>query len=180
MAKEQKVRSENLSLRLDPKTKFVIEFMARLKGQTMTTVVERAIVEAAEQATIHDYNDSRTWDHYWHVNEGVRTINVIKEKKLFPTFEEEYLLSFIRTHAPFFYADPSELQFPLVWAFEILWPRIQEFLQLWTNTKSSDYFAAGQAMNAAIQGAGLEPIEWPVKKRVSKKSDDDLDGEIPF
>ena len=37
--KERGTKTETLSLRLDPKTKFILEFVARINGQTLTTVI---------------------------------------------------------------------------------------------------------------------------------------------
>jgi predicted HicB family RNase H-like nuclease len=48
----RRARSETLSLRLDPKLRFAVEFIARLRGQTITTAVERAIKDAADSAVI--------------------------------------------------------------------------------------------------------------------------------
>lgn len=67
-----------------------------------------------------------------------------------------------------------------------IWPRIDEFVDIWTRTKSSDYFAAGRAMQEAIRQAGLRPPEWPIKPPEkplqSQKNQviNDLNDDIPF
>jgi hypothetical protein len=66
---------------------------------------------------------------------------------------------------------------------EVIWPRIDEFVNLWTRTKTTDYFAAGKAMQEAISLAGLRAPDWPAKAvetPASRKSVNDLDDDIPF
>src|SRR5665213_2107712 len=128
MAKETKKpqKTEVLSMRMDPKTRFVLEVLARYRGQSISTVVERAIVEAAENIRIggdHHGNDSKNWKDFWHVNEGVRWLLLASDQSLFPTFEDEYRLAFTRTHWPFFYTS-SGCKCHREAMIEILWARL--------------------------------------------------------
>jgi hypothetical protein len=171
---------------MDPKTRFVVEFLARIRGQSISTVVERAIQEAADNTTvkIDDHFSSNsyynTWKDYWHVSEGVRFLMVASDKNLYSTFDEEYKASFSKTHWPFFYDSPNCDRYK-EWAIEVLWPRIDEFVDLWTRTKTTDYFAAGKAMQEAITQAGLQAPDWPIEAPVSRKPPlNDLDDDIPF
>jgi hypothetical protein len=174
---------------MDPKTRFVVEFLARIRGQSISTVVERAIQEAADNTTIkiddQFSNNSyyNTWKDYWHVSEGVRFLMVASGKNLYATFDEEYKVSFTKTHWPFFYLSQKCDQYK-EWSIEVLWPQIDEFVDLWTRTKTTDYFAAGKAMQEAIGQAGLKAPDWPIKlveAPASKKTPvNDLDDDIPF
>ena len=200
MTKEQKraAKTEVLSMRMDPKTRFVIDVIAKVRGQSISTVVERAIQEAADRLTIGN-SDERgpIWRDYWDVIDGVRALKVSRDQRLFPTFEEEYRLEFTKKHWPFFY-QTSRCEIYRDGLIEILWPKIDEFLEIWDKTKANDYFAAGKAMRKAINDAGVVPPDWPPKK-VDKPavpevagggkpkpvwepptSADDLDDEIPF
>lgn len=47
---KDQAKRETLSLRLHPKTKFMLEFTARMRGQTLTMLVERAIRKACAEA----------------------------------------------------------------------------------------------------------------------------------
>ncbi|MFW8587479.1 hypothetical protein ACOJBM_29200 [Rhizobium beringeri] len=78
-------KTETLTIRLDPKTRFILEYMSRLKGQTITTVVERAIVAAAAQETVVDreYGGQLSWDSFWDVSEGVRALNLASRSEFF-------------------------------------------------------------------------------------------------
>jgi hypothetical protein len=181
-------KTEVLSIRMDPKTRFVVEFIARIRGQSITTVVERSLQETADRTTVSEPDSfgnqiDKTWRDYWHVSEGVRWLTVASDPQLYSTFEEEYKVAFTKTHWPFFYNSSKKESFK-EWSIEVIWPRVDEFVELWTRTKAVDYFAAGKAMQRAISEAGLKPPDWPVKvaetPAQSKRQNTDLDDEIPF
>jgi hypothetical protein len=103
---------------------------------------------------------------------------------LFSTFEDEYKVAFVKTHWPFFYSS-ARREIYKEWSIDVIWPRIDEFIDLWTRTKSTDYFAAGKAMQDAIRNAGLKPPDWPANvieapTAAKRKPTSDLDDEIPF
>src|ERR1700730_6798082 len=80
--KERGIKTQTLSLRLDPKTKFTLEFVARINGQTITTVVERAIRESCDRVKIRgvdggDFSDLCNWQGFWDPEEGVRTLRLL-------------------------------------------------------------------------------------------------------
>jgi hypothetical protein len=186
MAKETKkgAKSEILSMRMDQRTRFLVEFIARFKGQSITTVVERAIQEAADNVALSNAEFDDGWKAYWHVNEGIRSLKVWSEKRLFPTFDEEEIVSFTKIHWPFFYANEQCNSYK-EWSIDVVWPRINEFVETWKTTKSTNYWASGKAMQEAIAGAGLKAPEWPPKQvqaiPVPKgRLSDQLDDDIPF
>lgn len=96
-------KTEVLSMRMDPKTRFQLDVVARLRGQSISTVVERAILDAADGALIGSGKEARTWRSYWHVSDGVRALNVAADSRLYPTYEDEITVQFCKTHWPFFY-----------------------------------------------------------------------------
>jgi len=165
MAAETKrpAKTEVLSMRMDPKTRFLVEVIARLRGQSISTVVERAILEAADGAYVGDPEERKTWRNYWHMSDGVRALKMAAEPGLYPTYEDERRLEFARTHWPFFYISQDYKIFK-PWFIDVIWPRIDEFLDIWENTKSGrGYFNAGKAMQEALRVADLAAPEWPVK-----------------
>ncbi|MEN3930693.1 hypothetical protein WJT86_06395 [Microvirga sp. W0021] len=181
-------KGETLTIRLDTKNRFMLDFMARLKGQTITMVIERALADAAERTVIHkkspfSRNDySENWKDYWDVNEGIRSLKIYQENELFPTYEEEKRLQFTKIHHVFFYKDNTFSIF-IPHYIEILWPRIDEFIKLWDETKSKDYFEAGMEMLRAISEAGLRPPTWPpqtTQSQETKSRFNDLDDDLPF
>src|SRR5215469_18155276 len=91
MPEPKRTKTESLSLRLDPKTKFILEFVARINGQSITTVVERAIKRASEDVGIGPKWDNRgneleakNWTTYWDPSDGVRTLKLISDPE-YPT-----------------------------------------------------------------------------------------------
>lgn len=165
MAYEPKrpVKTEVLSMRMDPKTRFLVDVLARYRGQSISTVVERAIIEAADNTYIGDPDAKKTWRKYWHISEGVRALNMSADQALYPTYEDECRLVFARTHWPFFYIS-SECKIIKSWCVDILWPHMEKLMEKWEDTKSNDYFATGIAMKKILQEAGLAAPEWPIKR----------------
>jgi len=188
MAKEAKRggKTETLTIRLDPKTRFILEYLSRLKGQNITTVVERAIVTAASQETVFDPKfpgEPDSWQRFWDVSEGCRALRMAERAEFFPTYEEERRLAFAKEHWPFFYTSQQKEMF-LAYYVDVLWPRIDEFIQIHDDQKANDYFAAGKAMQAALRNAKLSAPEWPIQQKPKvpekPKPSRDLDDEIPF
>ncbi len=188
--KEQKrgAKTESLSLRIDPKTKFILEFMVRVTGFRITDLIERAIKDYAEKTTIGDgFNDQRNWMHYWHPEDGVRTVKILLDNDLRTTFEEDELREFIKTHRDFFFSD-NEMKRPTSAFIEVLWPKISEFLEHWRDNKAANRWETGTLMMQAIKSAGMQGFDWPRKSKPAPAPPapsrtppgPDLDDEIPF
>ena len=143
MANDQKrsAKTEVLSMRMDPKTRFQLDILARLRGQSISTVVERAVMEAADAAAVGHGKELKTWRDFWHVSEAVRALNVAAEPRLYPTYEDECTVQFCRVHWPFFYVSATSSYVRHAYA-EIIWPKIGEYIDMWEKTKSTDRFAA--------------------------------------
>ncbi|TCQ80254.1 hypothetical protein EDF68_103307 [Ochrobactrum sp. BH3] len=181
--KRKSAKSETLTIRLDPKTRFMLEFISRIKGQTITTVVERAIAEHAENERDQMYwpdgnTSSVGWRDLWSISEGERALRLAMVRKAFPTYEEEKRLAFAQEHWEFFYTSKDMMNFQTFYV-DVLWPRIDEFIQTGEDNIATDRFAAGKAMREALKGAGLEAPEWPRKKKTNVPTRN-LDEEIPF
>jgi hypothetical protein len=186
-------KTEVLSMRLDPRVRFAIDLLARVRGQSISTVVERAVQEVADRTSISDRRSEivKNWRDYWHVNEGIRFLKVASDEGTFPTYDEISKVAFAKIHWPFFYMNCNMTQYK-EWSIEILWPKIDEFMDMWERTKATDYFAAGNAMKKAISAAGVAAPEWPPKAPEAKPAAtkpassrgsslaDELDDDIPF
>ncbi|WP_311272133.1 MULTISPECIES: hypothetical protein [unclassified Rhizobium] len=183
-------KSESLTIRLDPKIRFILEYVSKMKGQTITTVVERAIVNSASDETVIDqeFGGTLNWHDFWDVSEGVRFLKIASRSEFFPSYEDDKRVAFCKEHWPFFWATKQKKSF-LNHYVDVLWPRIDEFQTLHDDNRGTDYFAAGKAMQAALKQANLKAPEWPIKDSVptpapppSIKSNftSDLDDDIPF
>jgi hypothetical protein len=71
----------------------------------------------------------------------------------------------------------------------VLWPKIEEYLVQWRETKRNDPFQVGRDMATALAEAGVQPPQWPrePKPKVavtapagSRSLAEDLDDDIPF
>jgi hypothetical protein len=180
-------KTESLSLRIDPKTKFVLEFLVRVTGIRITDLIERAIRAYADGITIGNSGTSKTWEDYWHTEEGVRMLNVISDKAVWRTFEEEELASFVDQHHEFFFLSRFD-RTPRILSIRVLWPKIDEYLEHWRQNKAHDLWATGTLMKAALEKTQIQAPEWPRRaktptssaKPVTPAKRDDLDDEIPF
>jgi hypothetical protein len=182
VAAGKRAKTETLSLRLDPKTKFMLDFMARVQGQSITTVVERAVHKVASGVSVAPFDeDDKTWSSFWDASEGVRTLNLIADPHYPTNFEEDELLSFAKTHWPFFYISDRGTS-PRRAYIDLLWPKIDDYLRLWRDVRPSNYWAAGEAMKADLEAARVAPPEWPIKANAGPRESfsSDLDDEIPF
>lgn len=197
MAKETSKtgKSETLTIRLDPKTRFILEYVSKLKGQTITTVVERAIVHSASGETVIDRETGSglTWQNFWDVSEGVRYLQMASRSEFYPTYEDDRRYAFCKEHWPFFWATIRRVTF-LNYYVDVLWPRIDEFIAIHDERKQEDYFAAGKAMQEALRVAKLKAPVWPIPDKPSPATtapdnkpapkggafSRDLDDDIPF
>jgi hypothetical protein len=173
--KDRGTKTESLSLRLDPKTKFILEFVARINGQSLTTVVERAIRKQCDEVTV---GDEWRWHHFWDPEEGIRTLKLLACRDYTSTYDEDELRRFTEAHWEFFYTR-RESDEPRRTYVETLWPKIEEYQRIWRNQRGSNYWAAGTAMVADLSAAQLKAPNWPRSEaRAAKPAD--LDDEIPF
>lgn len=173
-------KSESLTIRLDPKTRFMLEFVSRLRGQTITTVVERAITEAANRATIEhpdNYSEPITWRDFWSVNEGERALKIADEPMLHPTYDEERKLAFTRKFWPFFYHDRKGMIFRDDF-LDVLWPHMDYLIESHDEMKHGNINAGPEIMASLLEDAKISPPRWPPapEREISQSLTDD----IPF
>lgn len=164
--KKKKIpKTESLTIRLDPKMRFALEFVARIRGQTITKVIERAIVDRADNEKISkaseaDWNvPSLTWKDYWDVNEGIRAINLARDDDTHPNFDEEEMWDFVKVHADYFFHDPANLRSPRREVFDVLWPIMTQLLDVWADTKATDRWQVNTIMDEALVKAGIMDID---------------------
>ncbi len=191
MAPEIRAKTQTLSLRLDPKTRFILEFMSRVRGQSITMIVERAIKEEAERVVLgpeRDFNNNTVyqpnWSDFWDTDEGVRTLNLLANNYYYKTYDDEEIRQFTMDHWEFFYSDGDGKSPRRAFAC-VLWPKIQNYIQMWRETRTEDYWAVGKKMSEDLTRAKLLAPQWPrlVKPTEPKKPQSfarDLDDEVPF
>jgi hypothetical protein len=169
LKKDRGTKTQTLSLRLDPKTKFTLEFVARIKGQTLTTIVERAIRESCDRVRIGslsggNFGENFTWQSFWDPEEGVRTLKLLACRHYPSTYDEDDLREFTKAHWEFFYTS-DQAEAPAETFVEILWPKIDDYRRIWHEQRDSDYWVAGNAMAKALSAAKVLPPTWPRQTR---------------
>jgi hypothetical protein len=162
LKKDRGSKTESLSLRLDPKTKFLLEFVGRINGQTLTTVVERAIRTSCDQVGIPAVagGPKCNWQYFWDIEEGIRTLKLLGSPHYPTNSEEEQLKDFVGSHHEFFFRSVNNLD-PQRTYVQLLWPKVETYLQIWDNKRQSDYWAAGNAMVQDLRAAKVQPPQWP-------------------
>lgn len=179
-------KTESLSLRLDPKTKFILDFVVRMRGMRVTDLVGKAIKEMADSTRLGEQRE-KSWVDYWHPEEGVRTLLLIMDSDVETTFDEDELREFVKLHYEFFFED-RDMTAPSTAFVQVLWDKIDEFLDHWRDHKSSDRWATGGLMLNAIKAAGMRGPTWPRQATrnsqptpsTGRKPVNDLDEDIPF
>lgn len=189
MARPQnRAKTETLSLRLDPKTKFILDFVARARGQSITTIVERAILDMGDNTSIDESpnNIPITWRNFWDANEGIRTINLLLDSRYRTNFDDDEILDFLKIHWPFFFTSNSKST-PMRDFVYLLWPKLDEYLEIWREKRQGDYWAAGNRMAEDLSAAKVKPPSWPPQRETRsapppprQSFSTDLDDEIPF
>jgi len=183
--KSNRAKTLTLSLRLDPKTRFMLEFMAKLKRQSITTIVEEAIRRAGSDTQVETFDkESKTWRDYWDISDGIRAINMLADSDLPSSFEDDEIRAFVRWHIEFF-SDTNKLEDPDRINVEVLWPNIESYVQIWQDTKRSDPWAAGKKMADDLTSANLRSPNWPRSEKsppkpIKSSFARDLDDEVPF
>lgn len=186
--KSSRLKTQTLSLRLDPKTRFILEFISRVRGQNITVVVERAIKEAADKAGIGPTHDGRnnevtqaTWVDFWDPDDGVRTLKLLINPDYSTTYEEDEIRLFTLDHWEFFYTSSNGLTVARNYT-SLLWPKLENYMETWRAKRTQEYWAVGKLMADYLSLAGVAPPQWP-RKLVEKPKQSftrDLDDEVPF
>lgn len=158
-------KSETLSIRLDVRSRFALDFVARARGQTISTVIERAALSQAIMVTIEEYSLG-LFESVWHEEEGVRQLAVAAVDKLYPTHDELKRLSFARQFWPYFYREKNFTTFNVP-RIQVLWRIIDDLISFFEETRSSDFFAVARRMSEMLSHAGLEgPSDLEVRETV--------------
>lgn len=159
MAKSPKTHA--VTVRFDDKTKFMLDFITRVSGASVTTTIERALKDAASEVLISHKIDvmPSSWFDYWHVVEGVRELNVILDKdyrKKYSTFEEEEKVNFVLENRLFFFKldSPLELDPQKV---DVLWVALDIIIERWNETKRDRPDHMKKLMTKKLLEAGVPP-----------------------
>ncbi|MSP44079.1 MAG: hypothetical protein EXR08_12105 [Alphaproteobacteria bacterium] len=91
------IKTEVVTLRLDPKTKFGLELLARKQYRTLSSVVEWAINNALQ----HEYEGFPELDDLWDVKEADRLVKLAVTRPNLLNYEEQLIWKVISEHGYF-------------------------------------------------------------------------------
>ena len=97
----------NVSMRLDPKMKYLIDLLARDQKRTITGVIEWALVKAASQELVigDGYGDSETFaqaiDDLWSTDEAIRLVKLAIYRQSLLDYDEMRIWETIRASSNF-------------------------------------------------------------------------------
>jgi len=171
-------KTESLTIRLDTRTRFMLDFVAKYRDESITRIIERAVEEFAKNRDNVVFGDDPrlglSWRDYWHPSADVRAVKSLVLGLPRKTAEEEELEAFLTVHSVFFYQavevlehrDDPDSQLSLSYVFnveriEALWPDIDELVEKWKATRSTDRDAVGHKMKADLELLGIDAPEWP-------------------
>ncbi|WP_419403783.1 hypothetical protein [Stenotrophomonas rhizophila] len=182
-------KTEVLSIRIDPRTRYGLELLSRLQRRSATGVVEWVVQEAFAKEEFESYDNgsfsvAEVMDELWHINEIERLVALALRKPQLLTFEESRKWAVIKGTRAFWKADPAvrhidfrafnwDLVLPL---WERIEPLIDEAVERTVIRGLSEEALASVGIVPATPprrvASGLTPLPPPM--------DDFKDDDIPF
>lgn len=161
-------KTQQLTLRIDDKTRFQLDFCARITGMSVTTFVERAIQEKASDVDINEeyegttgrqLDQNLTWAHFWDPDEGMRTIKMFTTSGMtqYMKYEEEQILLFMKEYWNYIAYDPDLNKLSRAHV-NVLWRHIAEIAPRYRVNKKTAPNKAIELFDEKLKQADLEPV----------------------
>ena len=175
----------NVSLRIDPKTKYLIDLLARDQKRTITGVIEWAIERAAAQERFD--NNSNTFydeviDDLWSTDESIRLITLALSKPSLLDYDQTRIWETIQASPDFWrIRDPGGA--PRLYKEWIDGPMIQAYWEpLVDHVQKHRHSPSVRPFSLEEHGVKREELE---KRKVKQPKDpgaplDPFDPEIPY
>jgi hypothetical protein len=118
----KQAKTESITIRIAPKTKYGLDLLARRQHRTLTSVIEWIVNRSFEHGALADVAAvlEQTWSPY----ESDRVMRLAKRFPQYLSYEEELLFKFIESRPEFWLARPQEGE-PKHMALAVLSPEIQ-------------------------------------------------------
>jgi hypothetical protein len=102
----KQAKTESITLRIAPKTKYGLDLLARRQHRTLTSVIEWIVSRSFEHGELADVAAvlERTWSPY----ESDRVMRLAKWCPQYLSYEEELLFEFIASTPEFWVVPPEE------------------------------------------------------------------------
>jgi len=151
-------KTESLTLRLDPKTKFQLELVARAKRQSVTEVIESLVRREVEALRFPRAGGGECdWSVFWSPEQHERLVLLLSVAGVELSGHEQLLSRFIAAHAEFFFEPLSNPVTPRPSGerTRVLWPRLQGWAERWDASRGAGDGAVVEEMRLALTEAGL-------------------------
>ena len=180
-------RSETVTVRLDPKLRYLAELAARLHRRTLSSYIEWSIKEALDSETLRHTEDGRDTigteaEYLWDVDEADRFAKLALRYPNLLTHEEQVRWKLIRENGYLWKGSYANRRSEWTWSVDedsFIYPRLREH---WTTFCAVADGTSGQ--DQLPTWAKTDPARSyrppPVAKPAAKTGFDDMDDDIPF
>jgi hypothetical protein len=115
-------RSEIVTVRLDPKTRYLAELAARVQRRTLSSFVEWAIAQAVEAQPVNGRTLGQVADDLWDTDEADRFVMLAMNHPTLLNHDEQVLWKVIRECSELW----TERGRPMLKEIREKWPMLQE------------------------------------------------------
>lgn len=174
MNNASKEKLKKLSLVLDDKTKFQLEFASRVSGLPSNNFIELAIKKAVSELSLSkaiettesldEINTSeislvRNWSSYWSGEEGISMISMLtcELMKDYTIAKDDLISSFIFTHWNYFGPDEN-LEGLTKQHCNVIWPHIENLVEEWIENKAKDLNCGVKMLDKILASTDLKPF----------------------
>ncbi len=156
--KQPPVRSAHFSFRAAPATVFASDVAGDIRGQSMSTFIERAVIAEADKVQ----HNGKTWRDFWDDSEAVRELKRFAEPGFLLNGARSRTREFIMAHAVFFYDRTKHGLEVNRQRAEVLWPLLEHWVDLYEQSKTVSPWATGDKMATELKKTKppIKPPEW--------------------
>ena len=170
-------RSETVSVRLDPKLRYLTDLGARLHRRTLSSFIEWAIEDSLKRISFYQGDDSSRYssimdeaEELWDTDEPERLVKLALRHPSLLTHEEQVLWKLIRENGYLWRGHYSSSNKKWTWKTELpnfIFERLREH---WN-----------QFVQVARGEAGKEVLpDWQETKKLEKEEEKEIESDIPF
>lgn len=182
-------RSETVTVRLDPKLRYLAELAARKQRRTLSSFIEWAIEDVVCRVAIYEgsggyNNDSRSIgdesEYLWDVDDSDRFAKLAISYPELLTHEEQIIWKLIKENGYFWYGNWQGINGAFQWKIEdksLIFSRLRDYWDTLRKVAVGENPKSDLPIWNKYKSKGDEEKEL---KEVEKKGFDDLEDDLPF
>jgi hypothetical protein len=166
-------RSETVTVRLDPKLRYLAELGARKQRRTLSSFIEWAVDQALGEVRLGEWTIAFEADELWDVEEADRFVQLALHHRDLLTFEEQQLWKALNSSQLLSPAEPLEAGFNVKLEMHVLpvlrdfWPELMK-----VRSSSSELRVWADRVRADVASGKIYP--QIAEARVTDPGDDHL------